>query len=249
MAKRKTAGKKSRPSSLKVGRPKKSVGKTGAARNRRASTSEALELGSIEKIGPTTSKSLLKHTGKNWDYWLRTLESAGARAWDHKRIVAFLAQKKVSLWWRQWIAGGYETHVGKRMVGRDLKGKYSIIITRSFKMPAAQVWKKLSSPEGIAAWLKPMDLPILEKGAGYEVEGGVFGVVRTLNKGKSIRLSWQELDWDKPTIVQAIVYPKAGNTCILCFQHEQLTDGRMKEPLRALWKRALQDFEEVLGNP
>lgn len=210
-------------------------------------------LGTIEKIGPATSASLLKHTGKNWDQWIALLDKSGGRDWDRPRLMGFLKKsKQATPWWQQWVANGYEIHTGKRMPGRDLKGRYSVLTTRTFKLPPARVWKVLTSPAGLAAWLKPMDSIQLKEGNGFEIEGGVFGEIRKIlvvpgkRAGRMLRLTWQEIDWPQPTQLEVYVYDRQNGSCILAFQHTKLTDGRLRDPLRAHWRSALEELTTLL---
>lgn len=222
---------------------------------RKKPAKKPVDIGSIEKIGPATSVSLLKHTGKNWEQWIALLDKAGGRELDRPRLMAFLKKAKAATpWWQQWIAAGYEIHTGKRMPGRDLKGNYSVLTTRTFHLPPAKVWKKLVSPEGIRAWLRPMDDVILKEGQGFEIEGGVFGEVRKVKvdpkgrAGRFVRMTWQEIDWPKPTTLEVYVYDRQNGSCILAFQHTKLRDGRLREPLKERWKSSLEDFTALLNS-
>src|SRR5688572_1797323 len=77
----------------------------------------------IEKIGKVKSESVLKCTGKSWAQWIAILEKAGARWMTHKEIVAFLKKYKLSQWWQQGVATGYEMHIGRKAEGRNEKGE------------------------------------------------------------------------------------------------------------------------------
>jgi uncharacterized protein YndB with AHSA1/START domain len=202
----------------------------------------------IEKIGTVTSKSVLKHTKKSWDQWVVILEKAGAQRWTHQEIAAFLFKKyKVTPWWQQIVTTGYEVHIGRRVAGRNAKGQFSIIATKTIHADKKAVWKALSSKAGIAVWLAPMSTFKLAPKSVYEREDGVYGQIRTMKAGERVRFSWQEGDWAKVTYVMLFIVGKPNGTTILAIQHEGLKDGRLREPLRDLWKKAVADIAELVS--
>ncbi|WP_413288845.1 SRPBCC family protein [Bdellovibrio sp. HCB337] len=200
----------------------------------------------IEKIGNVSTQSVFKHTGKHWAQWVPILEKAGAHTWSHQAIVAFLSKKhKLSLWWQQIVATGYEVHFGRRVAGRDAKGEYSVTGTKTFYIDKKALWKLVTSPEGLAIWLAPMSDFKLKTKTFFEREDGVYGEIRTMKAGERIRFSWQEGDWAKTTSVLLFIVGRANGTSILVFQHERLKDGRLREPLRELWRKVLQDLHAL----
>lgn len=200
----------------------------------------------IEKIGNVSTKSVHKHTGKHWNQWVPILEKAGARNWSHKEIAAFLSKKhKINYWWQHVVTTGYEVHIGRRAAGRDAKGHYSIIGTKTFYIDKKALWKLVTSPKGIAIWLTPMSDFKLQIKQVYEREDGVYGEIRTMKAGDRVRFTWQEGDWDKTTTVQMLVVGRANGTSILAFQHEKLKDGRLREPLRELWRQVLHELHAL----
>ncbi|WP_374074509.1 SRPBCC domain-containing protein [Bdellovibrio bacteriovorus] len=190
----------------------------------------------IEKLANIRTETLKETTGKTWDQWIEFLNKAGAKHWTFQETVAHLGKKgKVQGWKRQWIAIGYEVATGKRMPGRSLKGDYSITVTRTIHIDHKKLWKFMASPEGIAMWLRPMSKFKLQIKHPYETDAGVFGEIRTMLANRRIRFTWQEGDWDRSTTVQMFLVPRKNGSTILCFMHEKLRDGRLREPLREYW--------------
>lgn len=202
----------------------------------------------IESIGRVTSDSVIKHTGKNWNQWLQILEKAGARAWVHKDITIYLNKKHgVSWWWTHIVATGYEVHIGRKAVGRNLKGEYQITSTKSFKTDGKKLWKFVASPKGIAIWLAPMSKFKLAPKSVYERDDGVYGEIRTMKAPERVRFTWRDGDEGKATVVQMFVVHRKNGSSILCFNHEKLTDGRVKEQLRDHWRSVLEQiYSELL---
>ena len=202
---------------------------------------------SLDKVGMVTSKSLEKGTGKSWDQWVSLLDRAGARMWTHQEIVAFLKRRhKLNAWWQQGVTTGYEIAIGRRIEGQNQKGEYSVTATRTINIAARVAWKFLFSDDGLQLWLKPLSDFTLKKKATFERDDGIFGEVRTMKAGVRARLSWQDTDWEKPTILQVYVLPRPGAKCILVLQHEQLKSARLREDLRAQWKEALDHLATAL---
>lgn len=184
-----------------------------------------------------------KGTGKNWGQWLTLLEKHGGSQLERRDLVAWLRQKyKLSEWWVQIVATGYEIHLGRRMDGWNQKGEYSITATKSLAVGADDVWKFLISPRGIALWLKPLSPFHLRPGESFENEDGIFGQLRTVKAGRRLRLTWQDSDWDRKSILQINIVPKPKGKSILVFQQEQLRQGRLRESLRQHWRKILAEI-------
>jgi len=198
-------------------------------------------------IDTVSDTSLKKHTGKIWKDWLAILTKAGAKNWSHQEIVAFLKTKhKQSNWWKQIIANGFEVSTGKRIAGQSLKGTYSATVTKSVRINQKVAWKWISSEAGIQTWLNPMSPLVLKKGETFEIEGGIFGEVRTLKVPERIRLSWRDLDWEKGTVVQLLVLKREKDRTMFAINHEGLKTARLKAEMRVHWRRVIEHIAGVL---
>lgn len=201
----------------------------------------------VEKLARTPNVSLEKHTDRNWDEWIKILDQAGARRWSHREMTDFLAKKhKLTPWWRQIVAIGYQTHIGMRAEGRNLKGEFSITITKMTSMPAKKAWALSVSPKGLATWLQPMGDVRIKPKTSFEIEGGIFGEIRTVKAGERIRLAWSDSAEEKPSTVQFSVFKK-GDRSMIVIQHDGLRDGRLREILRARWRKGVDELV-VLGS-
>lgn len=169
----------------------------------------------ILKIGKVSRESVLKHTGKDWDQWTKILDRNGAPGWPHKEIVAFLKKEyKLSLWWQQGVATAYEVFIGRKIQGRNEKGEYATVATRTLPIGNKKLWNFLASERGLDVWLKPMSEMNLAVGQQYETVGGIFGQIRTMVAFRRIRMTWQDCDWDKHSVLQIYLVPRKGeNRC------------------------------------
>jgi uncharacterized protein YndB with AHSA1/START domain len=199
-------------------------------------------------LNKVSSASVLKHTNKNWDQWVKVLDKAGAKDWSHKVIVDYLVKKhKLSLWWRQIVASSYEVNIGRKIEGQNKNGEYATVATKTLNVDSKKVWKFLTSPEGLALWLKPLSPLKIQLKAQYETEGGAFGEIRTMKAGQRIRMSWQDSDGEKQTIVQFMVHHRKKDNCMVIIQHEKLQNGRVKNRMLAQWKQALNDIADYFS--
>ena len=197
----------------------------------------------IEKIGRVTSASVHKCTGRHWHQWIRLLERAGAAQWTHREIVAHLKKVyKLSPWWQQGVATGYETHLGKKIPGYSETNGFSTAASRTFPMGTAELWKFIFSAKALKCWLKPLSEFSLQPKAAYEAENGVFGQVRTLKPRERLRMTWQEEDWAKASVLQIAFIPRTAHKSVLVFQQDKLPNGRARAQMRDYWKQVLTEL-------
>ncbi len=203
---------------------------------------------SVLMIDSISDVSLKKHTGKVWKDWIQILNQAGASSWSHQEIVAHLKKKhRQSLWWQQMIANGYEVTTGKRIAGQSLKGTYSATLTKSISVDQLKAWRWCISDEGIEVWLKPLSPVEISAGTSFEINGGVFGEIRTVKKNQRIRMTWCEPEWEKSTTVQLHVYKKAKGKSLLVIQHDGLKSARQKTEMRTYWRSTIEKMALLIA--
>lgn len=197
----------------------------------------------FNQVNKVTAASVDKNTGRDWQQWLQTLNKIHAQNLTHKELVQLLKSKyKLTPWWQQIVASGFEVMIGKKIEGRNAKGQFSITVTKTVHVHPKVLWKFLVSKEGTNIWLKPLSQP--EDGmtfnikTEFETEDGYFGEIRTINKGKKIRMSWMDLDWQKKSYFTLYIHSRDNKKCMLIFTHEGLVDGRLRAPLRQRWEEA-----------
>lgn len=191
----------------------------------------------FEKVGKVSARSVQKHTGKDWRTWVRLLDKAGARSWTHGEIVALLRTKyRLTPWWQQGVALGFQIATGRRRVGQDAKGRYLVTATKSLPIATTAVWKKLLSPAGVAIWLRPLSPVRIVPKVPFETKDGFFGEIRTMAKHRRIRMSWQDPLWEKASVVEVLLVARPEKKTILVFNHTGLPDAASRETLRARWR-------------
>lgn len=196
-----------------------------------------------ETVARVTSKSLVKHTGKNWDDWIALLEKKGAHLLSHKEIAHYLKTKhRLTPWWQHIVANGYEQVIGRKQEGRNAKGLYSVAGSRTFYLKDSRAWKLLTSDEGIGIWLKPLSPLTMKAGENFETETGFFGEIRVVTKGDKIRFRLQDPEWEKPSVCVLGVHFREGEKCTIIFAHDDLPSARVKEEFRIYWKSVLDQL-------
>jgi uncharacterized protein YndB with AHSA1/START domain len=194
----------------------------------------------VEKIATTSAESAKKHTGRTWDQWIALLDKAGGRSMGYRELNARLSVRhKLKPYWAMLIAMGYEIHIGRRVLGRNSKGEYGTVASKTIPLTKADAWEFLTSPEGMKIWLKPFAHFPFEKGRGFEVDGGVFGEVRTVKKGERVRFTWTGEEWPKPSVVQVMVIARKGEKSLVVIQHEKIPSMEMRNQLKEQWKESL----------
>ncbi len=202
----------------------------------------------FDKVGKVSTESVFKHTHKHWKEWVAILERAGAQRWTYQEIAAYLKKKhKLTPWWQQGVALGFEIATGRRRVGQDAKGHYMVTATKSLPCKVTKVWKFLVADEGLAVWMQPLSPVKVQTGVPFETTDGFFGEIRTLKKERRIRMYWQDPAWGKRTVVEIMLVPRPEGKSILVFNHTGLRDPATREQLRKRWKAAVEAIATELG--
>lgn len=202
-------------------------------------------------INKVTAESVSKNTGRDWQQWLLALNKIHAQNLTRKELVQLLKTKfKLKPWWQQIVASGFEVMIGKKIEGRNAKGQFSITVTKTIHVPPKALWTFLVSKEGTEIWLKPLSQPengmVFNIKTEFETEDGYFGEIRTISKGKKIRMSWMDIDWSKKTYFTVYIHSRDNKKTMLAFTHEGLVDGRLRAPLRQRWEEAINMIHQQL---
>jgi uncharacterized protein YndB with AHSA1/START domain len=197
-------------------------------------------------IGRISSESLREATGRGWDEWLETLDSAGAADWNHKEIVGYLGREHrqaTSSWWRQSITVGYEQARGKRVVGETADTGFQVGVQRSVAASATEAWSLITSRPDL--WLGEGASVAFAEGEPYEVPAGggrpaARGDIRVVKPGDRLRLTWQPQGWPAPAILQLTLSATSSGKTAVQAHLEKLPDAEAREAMRAHWREALE---------
>ena len=201
----------------------------------------------LDQVGRVSTRSVRKGTGKDWIDWISIMNKAGARSWSHREMVAFLKKKyRLTQWWQQIVAHGFEVASGIRVDGQNSKGLYQVTSTKTIKVDSKKIWKFLTSKKGLAVWLKPLSPTLVKVGKHFETADGFFGEFRTLKAPVRLRMSWKDPNWAKPTVLQIYCVARVQGNSILAFQHDGLKDSLVQAQMRRRWKRVVADIASAL---
>lgn len=196
-----------------------------------------------------SDQSVKKHTQKNWATWVKELNKLGCKTWPHKEIVAILKTKfKLTPWWQQSIARGYQVKIGVRIPNQTIKGTYTTTVTTSLVVTPKKLYDYLTSLEGQMVWLQPMSAIIFKQGNQFECAGEVFGEIRIVKLNKSLRLTWNCEDWPRKTVVQVHIYPKEKGKSMLVINHIDLPTMKSKTQMHSRWRRAVDEVSKSFKN-
>ena len=116
---------------------------------------------------------------------------------------------------------------------------------RTFEVSLQQAWDMLTSPEGVKIWLG--DAPGIEfkKGARFKTTQGTCGVIRVVNPGNHMRLTWQPAGWDNVSTLQVRLIPN-GKKTVISFHQEKLLDANQRQSMRQRWLGVLDQIQALL---
>jgi len=201
-----------------------------------------------DAIGKITTEAVRKATGKTWDEWLDLLDKDGAKDLDHKGIVKLLKERHglPSGWFQQEITVGYEKARGKRVEGETADVGFEIGVSKTFTLPAARLWKILTSEEGFKTWLGAAPRGRLAPGLRYRARDGVSGEFRVVKEDSHLRLTWFLPGWKHASTLQVRLTPK-GESATVTFHQERLSGEMDRERMRRHWREVLERLAELAG--
>src|SRR5579863_5537945 len=90
----------------------------------------------------SSDEAVKAKTGKVWAEWFKILDKAGASKWPHAEIASYLRDKhKITGWWCQMVAVGYEHERGIRKKFQNCAGDFSANSSRTFRIPVAKIYR------------------------------------------------------------------------------------------------------------
>lgn len=185
-------------------------------------------------------------TGRDWREWEEILDAHGAAKLSHREIVALVGESGVENgWWRQQVATTYEKRKGKRVLGQ-MAGGFEVGVRRTVPVRHDEVWRLLTSPEGVRAWLGDVGGLRLVKGERYEAGDGATGEVRVIHPDSHLRITRRPAGWERPSTIQVRVLPSGGKTAI-SFHEENLPGPAERQERRAHFEAALEALQQRLA--
>lgn len=85
------------------------------------------------------TEAVERATGRPWEAWIEALDREGAKTMTHKEIATMLREEyRLSSWWAQMVAVGYEQAIGVRVRGQR-GGAFRVHASRTIAAEAPKV--------------------------------------------------------------------------------------------------------------
>lgn len=176
------------------------------------------------KLAGVSDAAVKNATGCTWDKWVWALDRISAGDLSHRALAEQIQQTwKISDWWAQSVAVGYERIKGRRAIGQRLSGAYEATKSRTIGAPAARVYKAFADSRQRRKWL-PDTTVTIRKGT----------------PGKSVRMTW-----DDGTSVEVWLTPKGARTQT-AVAHRKLTGRDDVDRRKAFWSEKLTALASVI---
>lgn len=170
-----------------------------------------------------SDKTIEKATGVSWQTWLDRLEKMGARDLSHQDIASNLVSDySVAGWWAQSLTVRYEQVIGRRKVGQNSKGEFSISVSKT--LPGTM-------DEAFHWWLT-----IAQSRTDFNGIEIISSSTTETEKWRNYRAALK----DGSRVVVG-VYAKSPAKAGLGLQHEKLISAESAETWRSYWKSLLAD--------
>jgi hypothetical protein len=173
----------------------------------------------------SSDEAVKAKTGRTWAEWFKILDKAAANKWPHKEISAFLHDKqKVSPWWSQMVAVGYERERGIRQKFQKCDGQFSASGSRTMTVPIAKAYAAWTDEKLRQRWLPDAKIEIT-----------------TATPGKYVRAKW-----DGNTRLNVGFYRKSSEKTQVAVDHEKLANSKESAKMKSYWFYALNRLESLL---
>lgn len=173
---------------------------------------------------PKNKKALETGSGISWSEWLEFLEPY--RELNHTEMAKVALQKinergssKSPEWWAQGVTVAYEQHIGRRQVGQQCDGQFSVTVTKTIPgdMDAA-----------LATWSEAMN-------DVRDIDG--VDVVGEPRITQSDKWRYWKIDLADGSRINVNIQTKpSGDKSSLAINHDKLLSADDVERWRAYWK-------------
>jgi uncharacterized protein YndB with AHSA1/START domain len=220
---RRTAPKRSSKAAQKTA--KRGARKPPRSTRRKALAQAASRIRAVGKRAADVGEAAVrKATGKSLRHWFALLDRAGAKAMDHRSIVAILGKARgVSGWWQQMITVAYERARGLRQRYQTASG-FTANVSKTVNAPLAALYDAWVDEAKERTWL-----------------GVPLPAVRSALPQRSLRLTWHDGSW-----VTVGFTDKGSGKAQVALAHERLPNARAVSKYKAFWKDALERLQTVV---
>ncbi|KQL33655.1 SRPBCC domain-containing protein [Psychrobacillus sp. FJAT-21963] len=135
----------------------------------------------------------------------------------------------------------------RRIVGQTKTAGFQVGVRRTFPISQEKAWELITSEEGLKLWLGESTNVFLKPSQKF-VTKTVTGQIRVVKTQQQLRLTWQKVEWLKPSIVQIRFIPRDSNKTTISFHQENLNDSITREKMKVYWEKVLDEVRERIPN-
>ncbi|HKV05434.1 MAG TPA: hypothetical protein VJO53_10055 [Candidatus Acidoferrales bacterium] len=173
----------------------------------------------------SSDEAVKAKTGKVWAEWFKILDEAGAKKLPHAEIASILFDKhKVSGWWSQMVAVGYEHERGIRQKFQKCDGEFSASGSRTLAVPLAKAYAAWTNEKLRRRWLPRAKIEIT-----------------TATPGKYVRAKWHG-----GSRLNVGFYSKGAGKTQVAVDHGKLANSRESAKMKSYWFSALNRLQSML---
>jgi hypothetical protein len=166
------------------------------------------------RLAGMSDAAIKAKTGCTWQRWVGALDAVRAHAWTHREIAQYAHEKyKLSGWWAQSVAVGYERIKGLRMKGQQRGGEFRASKSKVFPVPVSRLYRSFGDRRARARWLPGVEL-----------------FVRTATRDKSLRITWPD-----ETSIEVGFYRKGASKSQMAISHTKLPDRAAVDRMKQYW--------------
>jgi uncharacterized protein YndB with AHSA1/START domain len=180
-------------------------------------------------------------TGHTLEQWFKLIDKQGGAALGRRAIGEWLYEMKVAIWWAATITIEYE--IARGQLEKDGKPRgYTICATKSIKAEAARVYAGFADNAALDAWFGKGNQIECKDGGSWVNADGNKALVKKVNPGKTIRLSWEDAGLTMPTPVE-VKFQGTPGKCTVMVTIDRLQTRAEADGYRKAWGLALDQLK------
>ena len=133
----------------------------------------------------------------------------------------------------------------ERPTGLTKDAGWQVGVSRTVPVDIDLAWARLTSPDGLDAWLGVGARPDPEVGSTYTADDETTGEMRSWRERDRLRATRKRSDEDHETTIQITVSPTAGGTRIGLHQ-ERMASQAERSAMREHWRSVADRLDTLL---
>ncbi len=183
-------------------------------------------------------------TGHTLEQWFTLIDTQGGVSLGRRAIGEWLYEMKVPLWWAATITCEYE--IARGQLEKDGKPRgYTICATKSIKAEAARCYASFADNAELDRWFGNGNQIACSDGGSWTNADGNKAVVKKVNPGKTIRLSWEDAGLTMPTPVE-VKFQGTPGKCTVMVTIDRLQTRAEADGYRKAWGTALDKLKATI---